>query len=253
MVVAMGLALGIDYSLFIVARLREDRARGAPIQEAIMAVAGSATRAVVFSGTSFVLAMSAMLLVPDTTLRSLGLGAAIVGLVSIAVALTFQPALLMVLGDRVERGRIPFVKQREESRFWLRAVSAVMKRPALSLVSAVVIMLALATPVLGLQMGTAGAGGPRASTFSSTARETPRSMAGIDRLRGELARDRDFAAAALITRPAGDALVASVPLTVEPSSERGSRSLCSAASTSSGRGRGTRRTRSSTASPPPPA
>jgi RND superfamily putative drug exporter len=70
-----------------------------------MVVAGTATRAVVFSGTSFVLAMSAMLLVPDTTLRSLGLGAVVVGLVSIAVALTFHPALLMLLGDRVERGR----------------------------------------------------------------------------------------------------------------------------------------------------
>src|SRR3954451_21058792 len=146
MIVAMGLALGIDYSLFIVSRLREERHRGRDTREAILVVASTATRAVVFSGIAFTLAMIAMLLVPDTTLRSLGLGAVIVGLVSIAVALTFHPALLMVLGDRVDRGRIPFVKQREASAFWLRAVSAVMKRPALSLVSGVAILLALAVP-----------------------------------------------------------------------------------------------------------
>jgi RND superfamily putative drug exporter len=78
MVVAMGLALGIDYSLFIISRLREERHRGSGTREAILTVAGTATRAVVFSGTAFALAMVAMLLVPDTTLRSLGLGALIV-------------------------------------------------------------------------------------------------------------------------------------------------------------------------------
>ena len=66
-----------------------------------------------FSGTAFALAMIAMLLVPDTTLRSLGLGAVIVGLVSIVVALTFHPALLMVLGDRVDRLRVPWLGRRD--------------------------------------------------------------------------------------------------------------------------------------------
>ena len=86
MVVAMGLALGIDYSLFIVSRLREERHRGKATREAILTVASTATRAVLFSGTAFALAMIAMLLVPDTTLRSLGLGAVIVGVVSVLVA-----------------------------------------------------------------------------------------------------------------------------------------------------------------------
>ena len=79
MVVAMGLALGIDYSLFIVSRLREERKRGSTTREAILVVANTATRAVVFSGTAFTLAMIGMLLVPDTTLRSLGFGAVVVG------------------------------------------------------------------------------------------------------------------------------------------------------------------------------
>jgi putative drug exporter of the RND superfamily len=202
MIVAMGLALGIDYSLFIVSRLHEERHRGSPTREAITTVAHTATRAVVFSGTAFALAMVAMLLVPDTTLRSLGLGAVIVGLVSIVVALTFHPALLMVLGDRVDRLRVPWLGRRvgasagEEGRLWRRAVLAVMRRPAMSLIAAVALPLALASPVLGLQMGAAGAGSlpddtvakqgcsrcsatspaarPIPSTSSSTAREGTR-------------------------------------------------------------------------------
>jgi len=109
MMVAMGLALGIDYSLFIVSRLREERHRGSSTREAILTVAGTATRAVVFSGTAFTLGMLGMLLVPGTTLRSLGFGGVAVGLVSIAAALTFHPALLMVLGDRVDRLRVPWL------------------------------------------------------------------------------------------------------------------------------------------------
>ena len=162
MIVAMGLALGIDYSLFIVSRLREERHRGSDTREAILTVANTATRAVVFSGTAFALAMIAMLLVPDTTLRSLGLGAVIVGVVSIVVALTFHPAMLMVLGDRVDRLRVPWLGRRiaasagEEGPLWRRAVLAVMRRPAISLIATTAVLLALAFPVLGLQLGAAG-------------------------------------------------------------------------------------------------
>ncbi len=135
MLVAMGLALGIDYSLFIVSRLREERHQGASTPEAILTVAQTATRAVVFSGIAFVLAMLGMFLMPDTTLRSLAVGAIAVALVSIVVALTFHPALLMVLGDRVDRLRVPFIGRRvagsmgEEGRFWGGAVRAVVRRP----------------------------------------------------------------------------------------------------------------------------
>src|SRR5688500_17348429 len=162
MVVAMGLALGIDYSLFIVSRLREERHRGKATHQAILAVAGTATRAVVFSGTAFTLAMLGMLLVPDTTLRSLGFGAVVVGLISIAAALTFHPALLMVLGDKVDRGRVPWLGKRvaasagEEGALWRRGVLAVMRRPAATLALTTVLLLALASPVLGLKVGSSG-------------------------------------------------------------------------------------------------
>jgi RND superfamily putative drug exporter len=247
MVVAMGLALGIDYSLFIVTRLREERHRGKNTRDAIIAVANTATRAVVFSGTSFVLAMVAMLLVPDTTLRSLGLGAVLVGLVSVLVALTFHPALLMVLGDRVDRLRVPWVGKRiaanagEEGPAWRRAILAVMRRPAVGLAAGVAVLLVLASPLLGLRMGAAGASSLPGDAvakqglialqhdFPSGATDPVEividggvSERDISALRAELARDHDFAAAALNVERGPEIAVASVPLTVEPSSARAS-------------------------------
>jgi RND superfamily putative drug exporter len=162
MVVAMGLALGIDYSLFIVSRLREERGRGAGHREAILTVASTATRAVVFSGMAFSLALLGLLLVPDTILRSLGLGAVVVGVVSVAVALTFHPALLMLLGDRVDRLRLPLIGGRiaasagHEGRFWSWVVRGVVRRPGLSLAIAVAVLLAAAAPLLGLRLGSSG-------------------------------------------------------------------------------------------------
>ena len=250
MVVAMGLALGIDYSLFIVSRLREERHRGRGTREAILTVAGTATRAVVFSGTAFALAMIAMLLVPDTTLRSLGLGAVIVGVVSVLVALTFHPALLMVLGDRVDRLRVPWLGRRiaasagEEGPIWRRAVLAVMRRPAISLIASTAVLLALASPVLDLRMGD---GGTTALPNSTTAKQgllalerdfpsgasdpvtivvdNPSTQQGLTRLRDELANDRDFAAGALTIETTPRLAVASVPLSVEPTSERASAAI----------------------------
>ncbi len=254
MVVAMGLALGIDYSLFIVSRLREERHRGSGTREAILTVAGTATRAVVFSGTAFALAMLAMLLVPDTTLRSLGLGAVIVGVVSVLVALTFHPALLMVLGDRVDRLRVPWLGRRiaasagEEGPIWRRAVLAVMRRPTISLIATTAVLLALASPVLDLRMGD---GGTTALPNSTTAKQgllalqrdfpsgatdpvtivvddpakDPATPQGLTRLRAELATDRDFAAGALTIETGPRIAVASLPLGVEPTSERASAAI----------------------------
>jgi uncharacterized membrane protein YdfJ with MMPL/SSD domain len=254
MIVAMGLALGIDYSLFIVSRLREERHRGSTTRDAILTVSNTATRAVVFSGTAFALAMIAMLLVPDTTLRSLGLGAVIVGLVSIVVALTFHPAILMVLGDRVDRLRVPWLGRRiaasagEEGPIWRRAVLAVMRRPALSLIATTLALLALASPVLGLQVGAAGTSSLPDGTVSKQgllalerdfpsgatdpvnivvdgSGDDPAVRQGLAGLRARLATDRDFAARALTIQNGPRIAVASLPLTVEPSSERASAAI----------------------------
>jgi RND superfamily putative drug exporter len=162
MLTGMGLALGIDYSLFVVSRYREERARGREQFEAIAVSGLTASRAVVFSGTAFVVAMFGMLLVPSSIMRSLAVGAIVVGVVSVVAATTLLPALLGLLGDRVDSLRVPFVGRRvlesagSESRFWGAIVQRVLRRPGLSLVLSAGLLLVLATPVLGLNVGTSG-------------------------------------------------------------------------------------------------
>ena len=112
MLTAMGLALGIDYSLFVVSRYREERAGSHEKLDAIAVSARTATRAVFVSGLAFVLAMFGMVIVPDTILRSLAVGAILVGLTAVVAALTLLPAVLSLLGDRVDRLRVPFLGRR---------------------------------------------------------------------------------------------------------------------------------------------
>jgi RND superfamily putative drug exporter len=159
MIFGMGLALGIDYSLFILSRFREERAQGREKLDAIETAGATASRAVLFSGAAFVLAMTGLELVPNTIMRSLATGAILVGIVSVVAALTLLPAVLSLLGDRIDSLRIPYFGRAstgEESRFWGRIVRAVMRRPVVSLVAAVAILLAAAVPVLSLETGTAG-------------------------------------------------------------------------------------------------
>jgi putative drug exporter of the RND superfamily len=247
MLVAMGLALGIDYSLFIVSRLREERARGLPHAEAILNTASTATRAVVFSGTAFSLALLGMFLVPDTVLRSLALGAIVVALVSMVVALTFHPALLMVLGDRVDRLRVPWLGKRvaasagSEGRFWGAIVRGVMHRPVLSLAGAVALLLLATSPLLGLKLGASGISSLPEDTqarqgqialerdFPSGAttpveivvdtRGVPEPGPGLERLRTQLGADAEFAVEQGGLEEGRELIVASVPLTAEEMSE----------------------------------
>jgi len=162
MLTAMGLALGIDYSLFVLSRFREERADGREKLDAIAAAGATASRAVLFSGIAFVLAMVGLLLVPSTIMRSLAAGAILVGVVAIVAALTLLPAVLSLLGDRVNALKLPFFGRAAvgqaggESRFWSRIVRAVMRRPVLSLALAVGLLVAAAVPVLNLDTGSAG-------------------------------------------------------------------------------------------------
>jgi putative drug exporter of the RND superfamily len=162
MLTGMGLALGIDYSLFVVSRYREERAGGREKSEAIAGSGATASRAVLFSGMAFVLAMLGMVLVPDTILRSLAVGAILVGGVSVVAALTLLPAVLGLLGDRVNSLRIPLLGRSAErgtateGRVWSAVARGVMRRPVISLVLSVVLLLAAAAPVLDLKTGFAG-------------------------------------------------------------------------------------------------
>jgi uncharacterized membrane protein YdfJ with MMPL/SSD domain len=161
MLTGMGLALGIDYSLFVISRYREERGRGREPLEAIAASGTTASRAVVFSGSAFVVAMFGMLIVPSSIMRSLAVGAILVGVVSVAAAATLLPALLGLLGDRVDRLRIPFVGTRSsggspESTFWGAIVRRVLRRPGLSLALSVAVLLLAASPIFGMHIGTSG-------------------------------------------------------------------------------------------------
>jgi uncharacterized membrane protein YdfJ with MMPL/SSD domain len=162
MLTGMGLALGIDYALFVVSRFREERARGRDKLDAIGASGITANRAVLFSGTTFVIAMFGMLIVPSSIMRSLAVGAILVGIVSVVASATLLPALLGLLGDRVDALRLPVIgrKSLEESnpegRFWGAIVGAVLRRPVLSVAVSGVVLLALASPILGLHTGTSG-------------------------------------------------------------------------------------------------
>jgi RND superfamily putative drug exporter len=159
MLTGMGLALGIDYSLFVLSRYREERLHGRDKLDAIAAVGATASRAVLFSGIAFTLAMVGLLLVPHTIMRSLAAGAIVAGLASVLAALTLLPAVLGLLGDRINALRMPLfgrTTSSEQSPFWARTVRAVMRRPLACLVGATVVLLALAAPVLLLQSGEAG-------------------------------------------------------------------------------------------------
>jgi uncharacterized membrane protein YdfJ with MMPL/SSD domain len=162
MLTGMGLALGIDYSLFVVSRFREERAAGREKLDAIAATGMTASRAVLFSGLAFVVAMFGLLIIPNTIFRSLAAGAILVGITSVLAALTLLPAVLSLLGDRVNALRIPVIGRGAErgtgaeGRLWGAIVRTVMRRPVVSLVLSAGLLVALALPVLEYRTGEAG-------------------------------------------------------------------------------------------------
>ena len=162
MMTGMGLALGIDYSLFIISRFREERGHGRGKEAAIRMTGATASRAVLLSGSTFVVALLGMFLVPVTVLRSLAAGAVIVGVVSVAAALTLLPAVLSLIGDRVNSLPLPIVGKNlgrsdaAEARIWTAVTATVMRRPAVSLALAGGFMILAAVPALGLHIGQSG-------------------------------------------------------------------------------------------------
>src|SRR5262249_9397505 len=151
-----------DYSLFIVSRFREERIGGRERLDAVAVAGATANRAVLFSGSAFVLSMIGMVLLQSSGLRSLAIGAILVGSVSVAAALTLLPALLALLGDRVNSLTVPVIGARitrgagSEGRLFSRIVGGVMARPVVSLVVVLAVLLAAASPVLGLRTGASG-------------------------------------------------------------------------------------------------
>ena len=155
----IGLAVGIDYSLFTVSRYREERATGLDKLDAITHAGATASRAVFFSGLTVVVALTGMLLLPNTIYRSIGLGAILVVIIAVAASLTLLPAVLALMGDKIDalriRGRRSGAQQRR-GRFWDRITGTVMRRPVVSLLVAAGTLVIAAVPYLSIDEGFSG-------------------------------------------------------------------------------------------------
>jgi putative drug exporter of the RND superfamily len=159
MISMIGLAVGIDYSLFIVSRYREERKKGFPKLEAIGASGATANRAVFFSGLTVVLALLGMFIVPASIFRSLGAGAILVTIAALAASMTLLPAILGLLGDRVNWPRLAKRARIDSDHdpkggFWDRISRGVMARPAVYLIVAVAILGGLGSFYFQLNRGT---------------------------------------------------------------------------------------------------
>ena len=245
MISMMGLAVGIDYSLFFVSRYREERQRGADKLGAIEAAGGTASRAVFFSGMTVVLALMGMLLIPNTIFRSLAGGAIFVVLVAVAASMTLLPALLGLLGDHINRLRVHRRRGDAAAKrggFWDVVTRAVMRRPVVSLVTGVVVLLIPA--VFWTQMHTGFAGVSTlpesfeskkgfealAKDFSGglsspvevavdASADDPAVRSGVGQLQALLGTDPFLGPSQVEISPARDLTVVSAPLIGDPASD----------------------------------
>ena len=162
----MGLAVGIDYALFVVTRYREERAKGLAKVEAIAATGATAGRTVLLSGMTVALALAGLLIMPNSSDRAVGAGALLVVLAAVLTAMTLLPALLGLMGDKVDALRIPLLQRRTTAQptgadrgVWDWTTRVVMRRPVVSLVLAVGVLLAAASSIVDMNQGELGVGG----------------------------------------------------------------------------------------------
>ncbi|MGV9456912.1 MMPL family transporter [Streptomyces sp. NPDC003635] len=158
----VGLAVGVDYCLFYLRREREERAAGRDPQTALMIAAATSGRAIVVSGVTVCVAMAGMLFTGIADFEAMGLASLIVVAVAMVGSVTVLPAMLSLLGHRVEKGRIPYLhpesklrrnrgQVNKESRLWTTVLGAVLKRPVVSVVVATGALLAVAAPAVGMK------------------------------------------------------------------------------------------------------
>jgi putative drug exporter of the RND superfamily len=155
----LGLGLGIDYSLFIVSRFREELGRGETVERAVAWSVATAGRAVLFSGVTVMIGLLALLTFDITALRSMGIAGATVVAISVLAALTLLPAVLGVLGPRIDALAIGplaasrVAKSTGDQGFWSRLAHAVMTRPIMVLVPLLAILIGLGLPFLRVELG----------------------------------------------------------------------------------------------------
>ena len=156
MITMMGLALGIDYSLVIVQRFREELVHGRSVADAVALAGNTASRAVLISGITVLISLAGLLIFPSTIMVSLGSGAMIVAVFSVISALTLLPAVLKLLGTRVNKGKLPISHPGAEPRLWSAIARGVMRRPGVAAIAGLSVLLALAVPALSMRLTFAG-------------------------------------------------------------------------------------------------
>lgn len=247
MIFMIGLAVGIDYALFIVSRFREERRSTDDRIVAITRAGSTSSRAVFFSGLTVIVALLGMMIVPSTIFKSVSLGAVLVVTMAVAASLTLLPAILSLLDHRIERGRIPFLNRRSAeapaSGFWSRTARLVMRRPLISLATAVIVLVLVALPYLRIDLGlvnvsdfpegssphtafqilndefSAGLISPVEIVVDAGEVGNPAVVNGIEGLTGELQARPEFGPAQIETSPDGTLALISVPVAGEPESD----------------------------------
>ena len=251
-IMMIGLAVGIDYALFIIERYREERRQGLSKLEAITRTGSTASKAVLFSGGTVMLALVGLFIVPITTFHSLGTGAVLVVGIAVVAMLTLVPAILSVLGDRVNWPLIRWHRRKHDGRqvhsghtlykgFWGKFTKGVMARPLVGVVLIVVVLLAAASPAIMLKTGSSGGAkalppGERRDAYQLLVDNFPGGLLSpvqivvegaespdIDRaivgLEERMAASGDFAGAATVTwNQAKDVALISIPLAMEANS-----------------------------------
>jgi RND superfamily putative drug exporter len=156
-----GLGLGVDYSLFVVSRFREELRRGKSVEQAIGTTMGTAGRAVFFSGLAVSIGLLGLILFPLSMLRSVGMGGMLTVVLSILAAVTLLPAILSIVGERVNAlpvrigrrtARRDNVKSAGDTGFWHRLATGVMRRPVATLVPVLCLLLLLGAPFLSVRL-----------------------------------------------------------------------------------------------------
>ncbi len=251
----MGLAVGIDYSLFVVSRYREERAKGLEKVEAIATAGGTAGRTVVLSGLSVSLALMGLLITPDSGTRMVGAGSLLVVIAAVLASMTLLPALLGLMGDKVDAIRIPFVRRHASARpaaatggFWYWTARAVMGRPVVSLVLSAGLLLAVAIPSFDLKQGEVGVSALPDGLMSKEAfilleeefgygQDLPAVVvidgptgagsvvAAVTRLGAAIAADPDFVTSTLEVHPEADLTILRVWLAGDSANQRAIRAV----------------------------
>jgi uncharacterized membrane protein YdfJ with MMPL/SSD domain len=159
-ILLIGLAVGVDYSLFYIRRERDERKAGRSESAALEAAAATSGRAVLISGVTVMIAMAGMFFSGDKTFMSFAIGTMMVVAVAMIGSLTVLPAMLSWLGDRIDKVRVPFIgrikRDDGESRLWGAILTAVLRRPLVSAIAATAFLIALSLPALHLHTSQSG-------------------------------------------------------------------------------------------------